>query len=456
MADRPTLTFLAVMIAGSFMFTGMILRLLRRARVENKSPEKAEPIHHIADTGMSAGKQLGLILIVGLAARIAMMPGPAILEDDYFRYQWDGAVTAAGQNPYAHAPGELVTPPEIRALVKELGQRPAALPKGYKKLAQEGEQILLKTNNPHVTTIYTPLTQIAFAAAHKISPWSLTGWKIIILLCELAAFAFLALALQRAGKPPFWIIIYWWHPLVIKEFSNSLHMDVLLMPFLAAMLWLLVSGRQRSMSIAAAMAGAIKFWPLLILPALWNKGRRSLFWGGWTAIIALLLVAPQIMALGDNAGLARYSADWQRNALLFPILSGIFQPIFDDAGSMIRLALAAGLGLWALRLWQKHKDNYDAKIGAAGSLILALCLLSPTGYPWYAIWIAPLAVLQPRPIWLIFMACAPFYYLDFYFQGLGRAETLWWLPPLLSAGPVWIMVIAGAAGRIRNKQRGQP
>ena len=45
-----------------------------------------------------------LIVAMGLAARLALFASEPILEDDYQRYLWDGAVTAAGHNPFAVAP----------------------------------------------------------------------------------------------------------------------------------------------------------------------------------------------------------------------------------------------------------------------------------------------------------------------------------------------------------------
>ena len=44
---------------------------------------------------------LPLVLIVGALMRLALLPSEPLLEDDYQRYLWDGAQTAAGLNPYA-------------------------------------------------------------------------------------------------------------------------------------------------------------------------------------------------------------------------------------------------------------------------------------------------------------------------------------------------------------------
>ena len=49
------------------------------------------------------------VLLVGAAMRLVMMCSTPILEDDFYRYLWDGAVLAHGFNPYAYAPGAVAS-----------------------------------------------------------------------------------------------------------------------------------------------------------------------------------------------------------------------------------------------------------------------------------------------------------------------------------------------------------
>jgi hypothetical protein len=44
------------------------------------------------------------IIFTGLFARIILIPSAPILEDDFYRYLWDGAVTANEFNPYTFSP----------------------------------------------------------------------------------------------------------------------------------------------------------------------------------------------------------------------------------------------------------------------------------------------------------------------------------------------------------------
>ena len=45
-----------------------------------------------------------LAVVIGILFRISMFGSTPILEDDHFRYLWDGGVLANGFNPYQYAP----------------------------------------------------------------------------------------------------------------------------------------------------------------------------------------------------------------------------------------------------------------------------------------------------------------------------------------------------------------
>jgi hypothetical protein len=56
------------------------------------------------------------VLLTGFAMRIMHWGTAPILEDDYLRYLWDGAVTAAGLDPYAAAPASADTQRLLRSI----------------------------------------------------------------------------------------------------------------------------------------------------------------------------------------------------------------------------------------------------------------------------------------------------------------------------------------------------
>ncbi|HEV8694165.1 MAG TPA: hypothetical protein VGQ93_08300, partial [Lysobacter sp.] len=58
----------------------------------------------IRATEQRSGALFAWVFAVGVLMRLAMLPSAPILEDDFHRYLWDGAVVSRGMNPYAHAP----------------------------------------------------------------------------------------------------------------------------------------------------------------------------------------------------------------------------------------------------------------------------------------------------------------------------------------------------------------
>jgi len=73
-----------------------------------------------------------------------------ILEDDYYRYLWDGAVTANALNPYAYSPQQVLKGTDI--------------PVELTQLAEESGEVIHSINHPEIRTIYPPIAQAFFRA----------------------------------------------------------------------------------------------------------------------------------------------------------------------------------------------------------------------------------------------------------------------------------------------------
>lgn len=424
--DRPIVVFVVGMIMLSIAFVGFALSMKRRR----------------AAASTHASRAVLLVFAAGLIARLILIPTAPILEDDHYRYMWDGAVTATGQNPYTYPPARFVSAPGIKELLESVALEPTPFPPGFERLATDGRSTIVRINNPHITTIYPPLAQVAFAIGQWLTPWRIEGWKQVILAAESITFLLLLGGLRAGALPMTWSALYWWNPLVLKEFASSAHMDALLMPFLAGALWMLLVNRVRFMAVLLAGAAAIKFWPLLIVPALLRCNRAAIVTGAMISVTALALVLPQLLLIGSDAGLIRYATDWQRNALAFPMILAALALIVDDPAALARLCVAAALAGLAARQWFRDVGTPKDRLAAAGTLVVLLCLLSPTGYPWYSLWIVPFAVFQPRLSWLLLMAAAPAYYLGFWFQANDSEAQWFWVAPLLSAGPAWLALIS--------------
>ena len=157
---------------------------------------------------------LAWIFAVGLILRIVMIGSTPMLEVDYNRYLWDGAVTANGLNPYRYSPEEIQNTDSI----------PQSIPEDYVRLAKESNGIPGKINHAFLKTVYPPVTQFAFAAAHFLNPWDLDTWRFLLLVFDAVTLLLLFKIFRHLNLSLYWLLIYWWNPLLIKEIFNSAHM----------------------------------------------------------------------------------------------------------------------------------------------------------------------------------------------------------------------------------------
>lgn len=386
-------------------------------------------------------RKLAAIFVIGLTARLLMFGSTPVLEDDWHRYLWDGAVVAAVVDPYSFAPAD-ATPVNRLGEVQPRADDPDLA--RLQDLAAEAPLVYWRVNYPYFKTIYPPLAQGAFALAHGIAPFSLDAWRWVLLLVDTGSFALLAWTLALFGRSPLWAGLYWWNPVVILEGFNSGHMDVLVVPFLIGAMALARLDRLRLAVIVLAGAMAVKLWPVLLAPALI---RTRLFRPWQVAGLAGIFIAaagvllwPQIApALSDpDQGLVAYSQGWRRHSFLFAVLADGLLTGLADPDRAARLVMAGLVMLGALVFAVKSApDGRDLPLALAAVTAL-LFFLSPTGYPWYQIWLAGFIPFVPRAGFLALMVAAPLYYFRFLF-GDEAAVYQWGVVPVAFGIPLVIL-----------------
>ena len=372
-----------------------------------------------------------LMVAAGLVARLVLFASEPILEDDYQRYLWDGAVTANLHNPYAVAPQAVIAGGPTHPLGA---------------LAARSGPVLERIGHGELTTIYPPLAQAAFTAAYLIAPFSLTAWRSVLLAFDIATLGLIVVWLGTLGRSPLWAALYWWNPVVIKELFNAAHMDGLLAPFVLAAL-LLALNRPLLATAAVGIAFGIKFWPALLLPLIWrplaSDWRRLAIAGLAFAPFAVVALWPQIAAgLDRGAGLVAYAGTWSRNSALYPALETLIGWGVGGAHAPLvaRGLIAAALVATAVRLAWRPIGSQGDLVRRATLLVGALFLLIPAQYPWYSVWLAPLLAIHPIPGLLLLPAVLPLCELFFYFAAREMPDVfirfiVWgiWIP-------VWIML----------------
>lgn len=331
---------------------------------------------------------LGLALVLRL---IAAQASP-LLEDDHYRYLWDGLRTATGFDPYRLPPSAFF---------------------GNTDLAPQWQDILGGINNPDIPTIYGPVLQWLFALAYWIAPGQLGALQALLLAADMALLGLLV----RQGTGTRWLLAYALHPLVLKEAIASAHPDGLVA---WALLLTLIAWKQRAAARVGVMLGlavgvkvaALVVVPLLLLAPQPPQGAAPTRAGAarWALVLSAslcatlaVLYAPFLLSGGSDASaLAVFGSQWRFNPLLYRAV----EVLVPAAGARLVAAVLIVVGIVAL-CWQLQRQARSAAVlGIPPPLppidlaLVLLLLLSPVVNPWYCLWALALSVLYGRS-WVV-------------------------------------------------------
>jgi alpha-1,6-mannosyltransferase len=388
------------------------------------------------------GTLLAIVGIGAVAMRLVLLPAPPTLTTDQFRYRWDGRVARHGINPYRYSPDE----PSLRAL---------RFP-GWERI-----------NYPGTRTPYPPLAQLTFWLNAACLGDTILGLKLLFTAFDLATTALLLLLLRAVGRPPADVLIYAWHPLVVTETALSGHQDALGVFFFVAALWLVARAAQpvdpvppvrtKPFSASTLWAGVAlglsitaKSLPVLYLPAMARRSRRSDQWPGparsvgvnpgWMlalsacAVIAALYMPFLLMGAPLQGGAQAMAASWEANSSLYSGVYRLAAAALPGVPDVARLAARGFLGLLiaGVSLTRGDRRPTAQTQGQQASLAplvrdlyvvtMVLFLASPVVMPWYLIWIVPLLVFYAAPAGYAFSALVVLSYL------IPAGRWRWWQP----------------------------
>ncbi|MBI4961860.1 MAG: DUF2029 domain-containing protein [Desulfomonile tiedjei] len=420
LAEKPVLTLVALQLAAGLVF------LLAIFRNKFTHPE---------------GKRIFTWMIgVGIALRALTIFSTPMLETDFYRYMWDGAVLANGMNPYQYSPNQAE-------------QAADSVPAPLATLAGESDEVVRRINHADLRTIYPPVAQIFFSVAYFVKPWSLFAWRFVLAFFDAANLILVLLVLRDLKLSCGLAAIYWWNPLVIREVFNAAHMDVMALPLV--MLAVMLGARNRYNAAGLILAGAvgIKLWPVVLLPVvlspLRNNPRRlvpavCLF----AATCSLLLLPVYFSGLDQGSGFIAYGQTWEMNDALFMLLlwtTELFGRVlaWDEAVIQLvaRVIAAAAIVSWAAWLSigtpRDQSDLWELSLLAVAGVFL----LSPTQFPWYYLWMAPLVAIRPRVSLLLLSALLSLYYLRFHFKATDSVAVFDYYIVWLEYIPVWLMLL---------------
>ncbi|TMJ65822.1 MAG: DUF2029 domain-containing protein [Alphaproteobacteria bacterium] len=333
---------------------------------------------------------LALILGTAVLLRLIALAAPVFLSDDINRYIWDGRVQAAGINPYRYTP----TDPELEPL-----RDPLIFPN-------------INRNN-YAPTIYPPVAQILFLAATRFGETAL-AIKFVFVTIEAFGIWTLLIILRATGRPPEHILLYAWHPLPVWEIAGSGHIDAAVVTFTALALAAAVGERRLWSAVALAAATLVKFFPLVLAPALWRPARSNFGDWRWPAAFVAVIVAAYLPFIGVGSRalgfLPGYVAEENFGSgggfwLLGMARRAIPIPLAAYLG--LAVSVMAGLAIGALR---RRPEPRSGLHWAMASGTAALFFASPH-YPWYFVWLVALLTAAPWwPAWWLTLAAVLLYW----------------------------------------------
>ena len=326
---------------------------------------------------------------------------------------WDGAVTAHGYNPYVYSPEAAINVADTTA--------PAEL----HDLANDSGKIVKNINHPHIRTIYPLLSQVVFAVAYFISPWEFWAWKVLLLLFDIALLLVLIQTLKLLKLPLLFVVFYWLNPIVIHEFFNGAHMDILALLFVSLSLYLSIRNKTWFAVVALAFAVGFKLWPVVLLPLLlrdfWqDKKLLAKFIGAFAGLVLILFIPVLLSTLDDTLGFIKYAGKWINNAAVY----SMFQWLVQETISFLHINVSclSCINRWGVFIiymviisiiLRKNHENKLEFFHKALLIVAVLYLISPTQFPWYYTWMVPVLAVRPKASLLLYPMLLPLYQLKY-------------------------------------------
>lgn len=341
----------------------------------------------------------------GLLFRAIMLPGDLILENDIYRYMWDGHMQHQGVNPFQYAPLES----ETEAYRTDYWQA---------------------INYPYVPTIYPPTLQFVFFLSEAVYPGSIVGMKFFLTIFDGATIFLILMLLEKLRKPPEWCLIYAWSPLVIKEIANSGHADSVSACLLTGFFLLIAHGRAAQSAVALAAMTLTKFFGILLLPLL---HRHWTYWAYVAYFITIFVLYGPFLAPNVNPfeGFFTFSNEWLFNAGPYAAVEWALMEYstlnWEDSARIARYAMfvvvIATLAWQSLRLIGRREP--EALLRAAFIVLGTLLVCSPVVNCWYLVWLVPLMCVFPMKSWIAFTGLVYLSYTYYYDYSFA-----WWVKPV--------------------------
>lgn len=314
------------------------------------------------------------VILLGLSFRLLLLFSVPALSDDFYRFFWDGMLTAKGYSPYLWKPIEFT---------------------GFS--SEYSTELLSNMNSPAYHSVYPPVMQWIFSLSYMIGGehvlYNIIALRGFSLVAELITIISLIRILELLKLPSSNLIIYVFNPLVIIELVGNLHTEVFMICMLSLSFLLLVKGRHILSSIGMSLAFLLKIWPLMFVPFFLKElGLKKFVFFSTIFLILSIIILLLFLNTEDitamSHGLDLYFRKFEFNASAYYILRWIGWKIYGyNAIHIIGPFMAILLLLCCLWLFIKQNSGWDTFFNLLLIVSTLHLILSTTIHPWY---VAPL------------------------------------------------------------------
>jgi alpha-1,6-mannosyltransferase len=325
---------------------------------------------------------IGLVLAAVWNIEFLRLPPGA--DDDIHRYVWDGRLQRLGYNPYLVVPNN----PAIQGL-------------------HTAETRSL--NNPDLPSPYPAGAQLFFRGVTAIQE-SVFALKVAFVVCEFAIVFVLFDTLRCAGRGAHLVLAYAWNPLLAVEVAGSGHVDIVGTLLLVVSAAALVRRWRAVAAVGLALAIAVKFLPIVLLPLYWKRVRIR------DAALAVAVVGLMYVPFLNHeripiGSLGAYVQSFRFNGPIFAILAQVAPPWF-----VAGLAVLAG---FATAAWFRSTAAERSPGQFAWPMAAAL-LFAPAVFPWYFLWLLPFLMSASTLLISVWSVSSILTYVQWHQRALGR------------------------------------
>lgn len=371
---------------------------------------------------------LPLIIAFAIMFRLVTLLPEPFMSSDIYRYAWDGVVQHAHISPYRYVPGD----PALSFL-------------------RGPHQDLFDHINrrDYAHTIYPPIAQFLFYCITWINA-SVTFMKLAMILFEAVTVYALMELLYGLGRRREEVLLYAWCPLLIWEIGSSGHLDSAVIAFMTLALLSRLRQQPTKTGIFLGAAILIKFYPLVLIPALWQRrdwkmpaaivGLAAFSYACYASVGRLVFgfLGGYVKEEGINTGTRYFLLELIQHlpglhhvtaSLYFLLATVAFAALaFWSWQTANSASTSQQVPFWS-RIFQLPKDAEF--LPGASFLAFAMMLAFSPHYPWYLAWLIPFGVLLPNL--MIFIYTLGLFYLSATLLGAGTTESQYRLNCILYA-----------------------